>query len=46
MATVPTQKNPEGFRESRYRPEEEKDVGTEGEFLSHLTSAAWRMGRW
>lgn len=45
MATVPTQKNPEGFRESRYRPEE-KDVGMEGEFLSHLTSAAGRMGRW
>lgn len=46
MAIVPTQKNPEGFGQSHYRPEEERDVDTEGKFLSQLTSAAWRTGRW
>lgn len=46
MAIVPTQKNPERFGQSHYRPEEERDVDTEGKLLSQLTSAAWRTGRW
>lgn len=40
MATVSTQKNPEGFGQSPYKPEVKRGVGTERKFPSqpHLSS--------
>lgn len=48
MATVPTEKNPEGFGQSHYRLEEKKDVSTERKFPSqpHFSSLedGWGAG--
>ena len=48
MATVSTEKNPEGFGQSRYRPEGKRDAGLEGKFpfQPHFSSPEEGGVRW